>query len=199
MRAARYSERHEEQTMLEHDVERVTAEELAQRPNERCELEAGQVVDVAPASYRHGLVARQVQALLHDHARAHDCGQVTSSETGFLLTRNPDTVRAPDVGFVSTASFERWRKAETTYFPGAPDLAVEVLSPHDAWVEVEAKVREYLAAGGQAVWVLNPRSETVYVYAAGAETRVLGPDDSLDASPLLPGLVTPVRGLFDLV
>lgn len=184
--------------MLEYDSERVTAEELAQRPDERCELVAGQVIDVAPHSVCHGLVAGLVQAILHDYVRAHGCGRVTSSGTGFLLARNPDTVRAPDIGFVSKASFARWREAETTYFPGAPDLAVEVLSPHDAWVEVEAKVQAYLTAGGQAVWVLNPQSETVYVYAAGAETRVRGRDDTLDASPLLPGLVTPVRALFDL-
>lgn len=104
--------------MLEHDLERVTAEQLAQRPDERCELVAGQVIDVAPHSVCHGLVAGQVQAILH--ARAHGYGQVTSSRTGFLLARNPDTVRAPDVGFVSKASFARWRKAESTYFPGPP-------------------------------------------------------------------------------
>lgn len=180
------------------DRELVTAEQLARSPSPGpSELVAGRVVDVSPAGFLHGLVASRVLALLHDHVREHGGGHVTSSETGFLVHREPDTVRAPDAAFVSTASIRRWQAQPSTYFPGAPELAVEVLSPSDAWVEVEAKTREYLAAGGRVVWVLNPESQRVYVFSAEAETRVLTREDTLTGEAVLPGLSTPVKALFD--
>ena len=119
-----------------------------------------------------------------------------SCETGYLVKRDPDTVRAPDLAFVSHASIQRWQQLDTAYFPVAPDLAVEVVSPNDRWVDLERKVHEYLAAEGLAVWVLNPAEQTVHVFQAGGLSRVLSRGDTLTGDPVLPGFSVPLADLF---
>jgi Uma2 family endonuclease len=81
------------------------------------------------------------------------------------------------------------------YFEGAPDLAVEVLSPDDRWTEVEAKVDEYLAAGTVRVWVVDARRREVHVFGAGGRSR-LGGEQVLEGEELLPGFRLPLSELF---
>ena len=177
----------------------VTAERLAAEPPPfACELVAGRVVKMSPAGVPHTVVVGLVNAALSRWADQHDAGLVTSGEGGYLVRRDPDSVRAPDVAFLTWETLARGAGAASTYFPTAPDLAVEVLSPADTWLDVEAKVHEYLAAAGRAVWVLNPQSQTVHVFRASLPATVLTRDDALEGGDVLPGFSARVVTLFEL-
>jgi Uma2 family endonuclease len=117
------------------------------------------------------------------------------AETGFLLARNPDTVRAPDMAFVAQERANTPTSKEG-FWPGAPDLAVEVISPGDSYAEVEAKVADWLNAGTRMVMVINPRTSWVTVYRAGNSVQVYKEDDLLDAGDVVPGWNMPVREIF---
>src|SRR5207247_2417345 len=104
---------------------------------------------------------------------------VVSADTGFLLARDPDTVRAPDVAFISHLRAREVGDVPS-YFPGPPDLAVEVLSPSDRSGEVHGKVADYLAAGARLVWVVDPRTKRVLVHRSLLSPRILEGSDLLD-------------------
>lgn len=189
-------------------TKRMTAEELAAWPGRagRSELVRGVYVAMSPGSGGHGFLTARVALRLGAFVESHaHLGRVYGAETGFILFRNPDTVRAPD------AAFLRFPRADHPldqpgFVDGPPDLAVEVVSPGDTGREVAAKVDDYLTAGTPVVWVVRPSDRTVTVYrrvaggdgAAGAvETRVLGESDVLDGGDVLPGLAIEVGRLFD--
>ena len=147
-----------------------------------------------PSGGRHGRIAMKLAASISNHVEAHGLGTVVAAETGFLLTRDPDTVRAPDVGFIGA---DRAAAADTAGFiPGAPDLAVEVLSPDDRPGYVSDKVAEWIEAGSRSVWVVDPRSRTVIVHEPEREPRLLDEADTLFGGDLLPGLELDVRRIF---
>jgi Uma2 family endonuclease len=85
---------------------------------------------------------------------------------------------------------------EMRLFPGAPDLAVEVLSPSNRWRDVREKVADLLAAGTRLVWVIDPPRRKVTVYRALLAPHVLGPTDILDGEDVVPGFSLPVSALF---
>ncbi len=171
----------------------ITAEQLLRPPySERaCELLAGQVEDVTPASWRHGAVAGRIHGELYVWAKAHG-GHVVGAETGFVVRRNPDTVRAPDVAFVRAGRAVH----ASTFVEGAPDLAVEVLSP-DARAGATARmVRDYLVGGAAEAWVVDPENGTVTVHTPPNRAVVLGPGDVLRGGELLPGFALGLDELF---
>jgi len=176
------------------DEKLITAEELA-KVKGRCELVEGRVVRLSPAGFLHGLVAANIHDLLVAHVRRKKAGRVLSADTGYRVRRNPDTVRAPDVAFVSNETLAAHEDSRETFFPTAPDLAVEVLSPDDSWVAVDKKAREYLAAGAKIVWVVNPEVQEVRLYD-GAAPRILTAKDKIDGGKALPGFKTPVKAFF---
>src|SRR5439155_5318412 len=99
------------------------------------------------------------------HCNTHHLGEVVSGDTGFIIEQDPDTVRAPDLGFVKRERIEKIGIPKK-YFPGSPDLAVEIVSPGDTMNEVDEKVEMWLERGATMVWVVNPRKKTVSVYHA---------------------------------
>ena len=171
----------------------MTADELLELPDDGNlhELVAGELTTMSPAGAGHGVVSSRIAIRLGQYVLDRKLGETFSSDTGFLLQRDPDTVRAPDTAFVSAARFVRTKK----YFPGAPDLAVEVISPTDTFHEVETKVREYLRAGARMVIVINPESRSAIVNTSGATVR-LGEDDVLDGGDVVPGWRLPLSELF---
>ncbi len=173
----------------------MTADELlAMGDIGRCELVRGELVRMSLNTFEHGAVAAQIGWRLDGHAQRNQLGIVTATGTGFWIARNPDTVRAPDVGFVSK---ERIRTlSRRGFFEGAPDLAVEVISPDDSWSEVSAKAAGWLQAGTKLVWVVDPSNRTVTVYSPSTDVKILNEQDTLDAGEVVPGFRVAVRDLF---
>ena len=149
---------------------------------------------MSPAGYEHGVIAGEMYGHLFNFVKQNRRGVVTAAETGFVIGHHPDTVRAPDVGFIRA---ERVPHVRTRgYFQGPPDLAVEVVSPTDRAGELLAKVQDWLAAGCRAVWVVDPTSQTISVYRGSRETTLLTVDDELTDDELLPGFRLAVGEVF---
>ncbi len=160
----------------------------------RCELVRGELVKMAPAGRTHGRIANTIAFILTSHVRRHDLGEVYAAETGFILRRSPDTVRAPDASFVSK---ERLGEEEAPgYLELAPDFAVKVVSPSDSASMVQAKVEDWLKAGTRLVWVVYPATRSVTVYRSLQEALVLSEDDALDGAPVFEGFSIRVMELF---
>jgi len=175
----------------------LTAEEYSRLPERsdgmKDELVRGSVVCEPQPSFGHGVVAAKIARLLGNFVDQHGLGVVVG-EAGFVVERGPDTVRGPDMSFVSSVRLAGHRGE--TFFEGAPDLAVEVLSPSNTRRDMAEKTRDYLAAGARLVWTVESRKETVTVHAPGAEPILLTGDDRLDGGDVLPGFSVPVRSLF---
>jgi Uma2 family endonuclease len=175
----------------------VTADELCSLPDDgfRYELVKGEVRRRPPAGSEHGAVVMNLGSPLHAFVRSHDLGVVFGAETGFKIASDPDTVRAPDLAFV-----RRERIPEggipSGFWPGAPDLAVEVISPGDTYTEVEEKAHNWLNAGTRMVLVLNPRTRTVTIYTSPTAVVRLTESDTLTGGEVLPGFTCQVSGLF---
>jgi len=155
-----------------------------------CELVRGALVMMSPAGFEHGVVTQRVAAFLHQYVAAHQLGVVTAAETGFLLARSPDTVRAADVAFVAEPRVPRSRTVG--FFEAAPDLAVEVLSPSDirddaARARATDKIAGWLAAGCLEVWSVDPGSRTVTVHTASHGSTLVDAADSFRSTGV-PGL-----------
>jgi len=173
----------------------MTAEELLRLnlPNKRTELVRGVLVVREPAGYQHGDVAMRLAAAIYTHVEAHGLGRVFAAETGFTLARNPDTVRAPDVAFISTARLPD--PPPRGFAELAPDLAVEVLSPDDRPGAVLAKVADWLNAGARLVWVVDPPRVIARVYRADGSESMLDETDALRGEDLLPGFEYPLSAI----
>ena len=174
----------------------LTAEDLWRLPNnQRRELVKGELRIMAPAGFEHGVVIQRLSIRLGTHVEKRRLGVTVGAETGFLLSRNPDTVRGADIAFVSAPRLPQGQQI-TGYFPGAPDLAVEVVSPNDTMAEVEDKVDEYLAAGAKLVWVVNPRRKTVTVHRPQTPPAMLGELQALTGDDVVPDFRCPVAEIF---
>jgi Uma2 family endonuclease len=167
----------------------MTADELlhANVPDKRTELVRGVLVVREPAGYNHGRVAVNLTVRLGAHVDLTGAGQLVAAETGFTLSRDPDTVRAPDVGFIAS---DRVPAPGTNGFPElAPDLVVEVLSPDDRPGGTLAKVGDWLDAGTRLVWVIDPDRRSARVYRADGSETALSENDALNGEDVLPGFV----------
>ena len=178
---------------------RVTAEDFWQMaPAEvRRELVDGEVVEMPLNNARHGEVATILAHALVERVRKCGGGKVMC-EVGFVLQLPYDLeqVRCPDLAFISDARLVG-RPLPQKFFPGPPDLAVEILSPSDASVYVQQKVRDYLEAGIRLVWLLVPQSKTATVYRADGSARLLRERDSLEGEDILPGFTFRLSALYD--
>ena len=175
----------------------MTAEELVDLPDDdfRYELVNGVLARMTPTGAEHGVVAARTGQFLSEHVSAFGLGVCCGAETGFILRRAPDVVRAPDAGFVSQRRIPE-PGVPTGYWPFAPDLAVEVVSPTDRPTDLRAKIGEYFSAGSQQVWVVEPATRTVHAYRGPHDVQVFGIDDELTGDEMLPGFRCPVGRLF---
>ncbi len=177
--------------------ELVTAEELFDSADDgyRYELVRGERIRMDPTGGRHAAVAVRIARLLDEYVEAHDLGVCGTAEPGFVLQRAPDVVRAPDVSFVAKARIPE-AGIPAAYWPGPPDLAVEVVSPSDRLADVHGKIAEYFAAGTRLVWLVEPAARVVYAYRSQHDVQVIGGGGELTGGEVLPGFRCPVRRLF---
>ena len=178
----------------------VTAEDLASLEGDgyRYDLLSGDLIRASPAGFRHGRlgaeIVRRLGNFLSDHPHV---GVVVGAETGFRLTRNPDTVLAPDAAVVRLDRLPS-PEAQVGFLELAPDLAIEIVSPTDRWATVSSKVDAYLAAGVQLVWLVEPGPRTIRVYSANAPERLYADrGDVLGAEPVLPDFSLALADLFE--
>ena len=174
----------------------VTAAELLAMPEDgyRYELVRGELRKMAPAGAEHGELSVSVVLALGSYVKAHNLGKVYVANTGFLIGVDPDHVRAPDAAFVRQERAATGRR--TGYWPGAPDLAVEVISPNDRYTEVEEKVSDWLAAGVQLVVLVNPRNRTVTCRRPGQSPVILTEEDMLEGGDVVHGWEMAVGDIF---
>lgn len=174
----------------------ITLEELARMPDDgqRHEIDEGELIVMTRPNLRHGIIQVNVAGILREHVRRHGLGRVIT-ESGFVLRRNPDTLRGPDVAFVRK---ERLTNVlETGWAEMGPDLAVEIVSPSDTARQIDRKVHQYLAAGTLAVWVVYPDTKSVHVFEPGGNARVVEVDGTLSSPAALPGFHVAVSEIFE--
>jgi Uma2 family endonuclease len=175
----------------------ISGEDLAEMGNlGRCELVEGRIVPMAPTGDEHGGVEVNIGAVLREFVRTHKMGKVRGGEVGIYIRRNPDTVRGADVLFISNERYAQ--KKSLSFLDVAPELIVEILSPHDSWSDVTQKLREYFAIGVLLVWVVDPPARTVYAYRSMTEIREFSEHDHLPGDEVLPGFSVKVAELFEI-
>ncbi len=173
----------------------ITAQQLFEMPEHgRFELVQGELVPMSPPGFDHGCIVLDIAANLREFVHPRKLGMV-AVEAGFCVSHDPDTVRSPDVAFVRAERIPAG--GVRAFFEGAPDLAVEVVSPSDRASEVISKAQEWLQAGCTAVWVIDPETKTATVYSKRPKTLFLSVKDVLVCEELLPGFSLPILGLFD--
>lgn len=176
----------------------LTAEQYARLPDDgvKSELVKGRIVRMTPPFTYHGYVCNRIQRFLDQFIEAHGLGRLFTNDAGVLTERSPDTVRGADAAYYSFARLPPGPLPREGYYT-APDLAVEVRSPSDRWPDVLEKVSEYLKAGVAVVVVLDPRTNSAFVYRADHEPQTFGPDDTLTLPDVLPGFELVVRRVFE--
>lgn len=174
----------------------VTAEELFASPRRRDhELVSGVLHVSEPPGGVHGRLATRLAHRLHAHVEQQGLGTVLV-ETGYVLRRDPDTVRGPDISFVRTARIPPHDIPEH-FIDGPPDLAVEILSPDGRSAEMQEKLRDYFAGGTRMVWVVDPDRRRVTVWRGdGAAARIAALGEELDGEDVVPGFRCPVAEVF---
>lgn len=174
-----------------------TAEQLHALPGhgERYEILDGEPREKPVRNPEHGAVSARLATAIGTHALERKAGEVLI-ETRFRIRREPERSRIPGVAFVRA---ERWERVDrrAPAFEGAPDLAIEVVSPSDSYGEVRDKASKWLEAGARLVWVVQPMSRTVEVYRPEQESVTLTVEDTLSGGDVLPGFSVPLRSLFD--
>ena len=168
----------------------LTAEELLRLsiPDKHVELVRGVLVVREPPGGRHGRIAMNLAVEIGTYVRMHQLGVVYAAETGFTLSRRPDTVRAPDVAFIRR---ERLPSPEPIGYPElAPDLVVEVLSPGDRPGEVLSKIADWLSAGTALVWMIDPDRRSARVYRRDGSEAIVTANQALEGEDVLPGFST---------
>ena len=168
---------------------------LAMRDGERFELVDGQLVERNMGS-ESSWVAGRIFLLISTFVEQHRLGWTWPADNGYqCFPDEPNKVRKPDASFIARGRLPDGRPSlgfETV----PPDLAVEVISPNDIFYEVDAKVEEYLRAGVQLVWVVNPEARTIAVHRPDGTVTKLREDDELTGETVLPGFRCGVRDVF---
>lgn len=173
-----------------------TVEALERHPPEgRWELAEGELVEMAPAGGESAEAGLRIGGLIMNHVWTNRLGRTFGSEGGFVLFPDRQTVRAPDVAFISVERLPLDARVRG-FVRLAPDLVVEVMSPSDRLGDAIAKVGEYLQAGVRLVWLVRPEEQTVTAFTPDAPPATLTAADTLAGGEVLPGFAVPVADLF---
>ncbi|MGI8741314.1 MAG: Uma2 family endonuclease [Bryobacteraceae bacterium] len=173
----------------------LSIEDLEKMPDDciHRELVQGELIELPPPKYRHARVSHRIHKLLDAFVSAHQLGSVFI-EMGYMLRQDRRTWIQPDVSFLRASRVVPDDDVE--YAEGAPDLAVEVISPSESAQDVDRKTELLLSAGTQEVWSVYRKTRTVQVRYAGSLVRIFRGDDQI-SSPLFPGWSVPVSRFFE--
>ena len=159
------------------------------------ELNQGELVVMPPPGRTHARIGARIHGTLFLFVNEHRLGEVYT-EAGYVLSREPEiTVRQPDVSFLSRDRLQAM--PDGTHFGGAPDLAIEVISPSNTAEDLEIKIKQYLAAGSKEVWVFYPKTRSVHTHKAGGLSCALSDTDTI-STDLFPGWSARVADFFNL-
>jgi Uma2 family endonuclease len=174
----------------------ISGEDLLRRPDlNPCELVDGRIVPRCPAGFLHGQIEAELGMRLHAYARETGRGEVAGGEVGIFIRRNPDTVRAADILYISKDRLAQ-SSSSSGYLSIAPELVVEILSPDDRLSETMEKLGDYFSAGVERVWVVDPRLHRVFAYRSPTQVEQFGAEEVLRDEELLPGFACSVGELF---
>lgn len=176
----------------------MTADELTQLPDGegfRYELIDGELISMPASGFPHGRTTVRLTGPLSQFVWDHGLGEVFAAETGYKLTSNPDTVLAPDISFIT-----KKRIVETGehkgFWPGAPDLVVEILSPDDRPSKIKAKTSRWFVGGARQVWIVDPKTCTVTIHRSPSDSITFSGSDELEADDILPGFRISLDRIF---
>ncbi len=160
------------------------------------EVVNGELVMSPKNTWFHGRICTRLLAALEAFSREHKLGAVLDSSTGFWMANR--NCRAPDVSFIPKSRLKAlgFKPDEQKFFPGAPDLAVEVLSLNNSRGEINVRLKDFFASGTQIAWVIEPTEQRVEVCYSSTNRKLVGPEGVLDGEHLLPGFKFPIANLF---
>jgi Uma2 family endonuclease len=142
----------------------ITAEEFGRLPDppdgSQQELVRGEIEIMPPPKPRHGVCCFKVLLRVGTFVDQHQRGTIVCNDTGFILERDPDTVRGPDISFWTR---ERLPEIPDDYTEIAPDLAIEVISPSDVFSKVQRRVRDFLASGVRLIWLVETVNRSITI------------------------------------
>ena len=160
------------------------------------EVVDGELVISPKNNSLHGTISARLLTAVCTFVMARKLGAVWDSSTGFWMhNRN---CRAPDISFISKERLKAlgFKSTDRSFIPGAPDLAVEILSPSNTRVEIDERLKDFFSSGTQIAWIINPDPECVEVCHAPDKRKLLGSGADLDGEHLLPGFRYPIADLF---
>jgi len=177
----------------------MTADELlATGSDAPYELWEGVLREVSPSGFRSGAVGSRLQILVGQFVLERGLGLTTNADAGYVLSEVSQTVVAPDIGFVRANRLAD-NVPDRGFFPGRPDLAVEVISPTDERADIDRKQSLYARAGVPLVWWVDSERRTVTVHRPGQNPEILDESAMLDGGEILPGFQLKISRIFDLV
>lgn len=176
----------------------LSAEDLLKMPRgdgHRYELRDGELIEMSPAGLLHGKLVMRVGIKVGTFVDANNLGLVVAAETGFILRRNPDRVRAPDCAFIAADRLPPGPTA-SRYSEVVPDFVVEVISPNDTAAAFQQRVDDWLDAGVKVLWAVYPEVASVFIWRGRNQVERRSAADEIDAEPVLPDFRWKVSDLF---
>lgn len=160
----------------------------------RYELVDGELVDMGNSGMEHGWIASILNGAMFNYVYSHKLGVICDSSTAFTLKTG--NKRSPDISFIAKDRLKGLKRLPKGYFEGAPDLAVEILSPNNTVEQIHEKIVEYFENGTRLLWVIHPDEQFVLVYHSPSPDRLLQVTDALEGEDIVPGFSLPVAELF---
>jgi len=160
------------------------------------EVVDGELVMSPKNNFEHEHIVTRLLTTLENFNQAHHLGAVLGSSFGcWMRNRN---CRAPDISFIPKARLRSLGFTPSTrkFLPGAPDLAVEILSPSNSRSEIDSRLKDFFASGTQITWIINPDHECVEICHSPTDRKLLGSGAMLEGEHLLPGFQFPIADLF---